>query len=177
MWLLSCLYYLILKIAGPSSGTILILATLPAGFSHHGNLLFLGGGNWPPREPFPWELATTGIHGIFCAGTGHHGKTSRGNRPPRQVFPREVATTGIHGIFVSAHHARGGGLGNADAAGPLCVSGIVSLGRWSHTRNTDPSGLLHLRWRSAAGMVTMLSFCILLNTWIRTQNCNCNFEF
>ena len=66
----------------------LTLGTFPAGFSHHGNSRVFLDGNWPPREPFPRELATTGIHGVFvqqpattgklAAGTGHHGKSSRG---------------------------------------------------------------------------------------------------
>ena len=64
----------------------LILGTFPAGFtsSHHGNSRVFLDGNWPPREPFPRELATTGIHGIFLYG----------NWPPRENFSREPGTTG-----------------------------------------------------------------------------------
>ena len=50
--------------------------------------------NRPPLELFSRGLAITGIHGIVCTGTGHHGRASRGNRPPR-----ELATTGIHRNF------------------------------------------------------------------------------
>ena len=38
-------------------------------------------------------VAIMGIHGIVCTGNGLHGKSSRGNRPPR-----ELATTRIRGI-------------------------------------------------------------------------------
>ena len=85
---------------------------------------------------FLQDLAITGIHGYFS--TGLHGNPPRGNqphgnsrgflygnRPPREIFTREVATTGIHGIFGSANYARGGVLGNAHAAGPLCLRGCV----------------------------------------------------
>ena len=77
-----------------------------AGINHHENSRELLYGNRSPREPFPRELATTGIHGIFCTGTDHygktscgdrppHGKSSRGNRLPREIFPRELVTMEI----------------------------------------------------------------------------------
>ena len=77
------------KFPGQSLGTILDVGKFPAGISNHGNLRDYLNGIRPSREPFPRELATTGMHGIFVwkptttgkapAGTGHHGKSSRGN--------------------------------------------------------------------------------------------------
>ena len=90
-----------------STGTFFwMLGTFPAGISHHGKWRDYLDGIRPSREPFPRELATTGMHVFFCTGTDHygktscgdrppHGKSSRGNRLPREIFPRELVTMEI----------------------------------------------------------------------------------
>ena len=88
------------KFPGQSLGTILDVRKFPAGISNHGNLRDYLNGIRPSREPFPRELATTGMHGIVCTGTDHHGKAYCGNRPPREIFPRERVTTGISRDFL-----------------------------------------------------------------------------
>ena len=87
---LTCFYQ------GSPRELFLTLGFFPARFSHHGKSLDFFVREQPSREPFWRELVITGIHGIVCTGTGHHGKSSRGYLPSR-----ELATVGIHVIFQS----------------------------------------------------------------------------